>query len=64
LNEQRISNAQLGEILTGKGWVTEQVFAKAMKDVGRRLKIGEVLLNEKVITREQLDQGLAAQKLS
>lgn len=35
-----------------------------MKDVGRHLKIGEVLLNEKVINREQLDMGLAAQKVS
>lgn len=59
-----MSGVQLGEVLIGKGWVTEQVFAKAMKDVGRRLKIGEVLLNEKVITREQLERGLTAQKSS
>lgn len=28
------------------------------------MKIGEVLLNEKVITREQLEQGLSAQRAS
>lgn len=63
IEQQRLSGTSLGEIFIRRGWVTESVVMKTLKEAKRKLKLGELLVNEGVISQEELDKTLEFQKL-
>ncbi|MEO5344889.1 MAG: Flp pilus assembly complex ATPase component TadA [Magnetococcus sp. YQC-9] len=64
LAHQEATGAKLGEALVHLGFVTEQALQNFLNRQRQKLRIGDKLVEAKVITAEQLQSALAEQKKS
>ncbi|MDG5813827.1 ATPase, T2SS/T4P/T4SS family [Chitinispirillales bacterium ANBcel5] len=67
LQEHRSTGASLGKILIRLGYLSEDDLSSVLGEqiqLAHKKRIGEVLIEQGLITQEQLEQGLAEQKVS
>jgi cellulose synthase/poly-beta-1,6-N-acetylglucosamine synthase-like glycosyltransferase len=64
LQFQKINGGRLGDILVSLGIITQEDFEKIIIPERERLPLGEMLINEGVISREQLELALKFQEKS
>jgi type IV pilus assembly protein PilB len=56
------TDAQLGELCVKKGWITENQLAKVIKGIGRKMRLGEYLVDEGFISTSNKEEALDVQR--
>ncbi|GAV19556.1 beta-monoglucosyldiacylglycerol synthase [Mariprofundus micogutta] len=62
LAAQQGSGLRCGEVILSKGWITATEFYGVLTDQFRRGRIGDLLVEEGLLTLEQLEEAIAIQK--